>query len=397
MDLAKKAAQLSPGLALLVGDSVGVVDDEDDALHIDRREEDIPRLSRGDVRSEGVAVGLDILGDLVVALDGGAEEIPCDDRASNGVREREACEDTHEAVDRQFVGEGIQGDGCGGDKRASTWPWVRMTAPLPPLTVKKTWGERPRRTSGGGRGGCLGSIAQGWGCTSHEGGVRPRRLGAVPAVVTGSMVSGQGGCRGGYSDGRSDRCATKAGGGGHSDGRRGRHGEGGGGSGMASPAVFDRRRLVGDPGAAAGRREDEAPFAVGSSDGVRPRDAAVARAMSAARKGHRCRCRWWCPQRPQWLRHMFLETGRRIREEGVVPALVAFPLPLFALLALVVRALVTVAGVGAGRGGNSSARFPSQRRGRVRAVGVTSRESTGAGVHRYPIPARRQSHWEQAS
>jgi hypothetical protein len=64
-----------------------------------------------------------------------------------------------------------------------------------------------------------------------------------------------------------------------------------------------------------------------------------------------------------------------------VPALVAFPLPLFTLLALVVRALVTVAGVGAARGGNSSREiFVTEAGEDTRAVGVTSRESMGAGV-----------------
>ncbi|KAJ7814249.1 hypothetical protein B0H13DRAFT_1924936 [Mycena leptocephala] len=134
-------------------------------------------------------------------------------------------------------------------------------------------------------------------------------------------------------------------------GRRGRRSDWGvEGAGAASLAVFERRRLAGDPGAAAGRREDEASLVTWSSDDVRPKDAAVARAI-----GYKIRVR-----------------NKKEEEEG----------PLFALLALVVvHALVTVAGVGAARGGNSSHEISTTEVGEgTHAVGVTSRESMGAGV-----------------
>jgi hypothetical protein len=57
------------------------------------------------------------------------------------------------------------------------------------------------------------------------------------------------------------------------------------GAGAASPAELERKRLLGDPAPAAGRRDDEAPAVAWSIADERPREAAVARAMSAARKG----------------------------------------------------------------------------------------------------------------
>jgi hypothetical protein len=93
LDFTEKAVQQAPRFAIVgrwvdieaPSDGVGVVDDKVDALHRDRREEDIPCLSCDDVWSEGVAMGLDILGDLVVALDGSAEEIPHDIRSGERV------------------------------------------------------------------------------------------------------------------------------------------------------------------------------------------------------------------------------------------------------------------------------------------------------------------------
>lgn len=55
------------------------------------------------------------------------------------------------------------------------------------------------------------------------------------------------------------------------------------GAGAASLTVLARRCLAGEPVAASGRRDDDAPSVALSCSVVRPSDMAVARAMSAAR------------------------------------------------------------------------------------------------------------------
>lgn len=79
----------------------------------------------------------------------------------------------------------------------------------------------------------------------------------------------------------------------------------------------------------------------------------------------------------------------RMGECSVIPAF-ALPLPLAALLALVVRALVAVAGAGAARAGKSSSEISTTEAGEEICaswgVGVTSRESMGAGVESLSQP-----------
>ncbi|KAJ7689736.1 hypothetical protein B0H14DRAFT_2652668, partial [Mycena olivaceomarginata] len=83
--LAEKTAELAPGVAVVgrggdveaPSDCVGIVDNKNDPVDRDGREEHSPSFPRGDLWSEGVAVGLDELRDVVVALDGGTDEIPC--------------------------------------------------------------------------------------------------------------------------------------------------------------------------------------------------------------------------------------------------------------------------------------------------------------------------------
>jgi hypothetical protein len=107
-------------------------------------------------------------------------------------------------------------------------------------------------------------------------------VGAAPAEATGSVVSGaRVGARAGVTTGA--RAGTKAGA--VTGAEAGAATGAVEGVGAASPAVFERRHLVGDPGAAAGRREDKASLVAWSSDNVRPKDAAVACAMSTARNG----------------------------------------------------------------------------------------------------------------
>ena len=95
------------------GDSVSVINDENNTLYSNRREEDPPGLLRGDMRPKGVPMGLDKLGDLVVGGDCRADEVPRGVCTCGGVGEREAGEDAHEANDGHIVGEGKEGDAGG--------------------------------------------------------------------------------------------------------------------------------------------------------------------------------------------------------------------------------------------------------------------------------------------
>ncbi|KAF8186160.1 hypothetical protein K438DRAFT_2154046 [Mycena galopus ATCC 62051] len=141
------------------------------------------------------------------------------------------------------------------------------------------------------------------------------------------------------------------------------------GAGVASPAVFERKCLGWDPGPDAGRREDDAPGVALSSEVARPSEAAVARAMSAARKGSSASLT------AATVGAMGEFKVGTCRVWGSLLAF-AFALPLPALVVLALRALVTVAGAAPARGGNSSREISStDGAGDVHAgwgVGVTS-------------------------
>jgi hypothetical protein len=96
------------------GNGVGVVDDEGNAMYSDGCEEGSPSLPRGDLRSQGIAVGLHELRDLVVGFHCSADEVPGCVCSQDSVGEHEAGKNTHEAYDRHVVGEGVDGDVCGG-------------------------------------------------------------------------------------------------------------------------------------------------------------------------------------------------------------------------------------------------------------------------------------------
>jgi hypothetical protein len=158
------------------------------------------------------------------------------------------------------------------------------------------------------------------------------------------------------------------------------------GAGAASPAVFERRRLAGDPPSTVGRRDDDAPAVALSSESVRPSDAAVARAMSPARKGSLVSSIGVGATVvvATWV----LQSEKGCGWCGWGLPVFALPLP-FAFVVLV--ALVTVAGAGAGgvKGGNSSLEISTTEAGEERraawGVGVIS-ESMGAGVESLSQP-----------
>ncbi|KAJ7820732.1 hypothetical protein B0H14DRAFT_2599805 [Mycena olivaceomarginata] len=153
--LAEKATELAPRLAAVgrggdvetPSDGVGVVDNKDDAMDSDRRTESSPCLPRGDLRSEGVAVGLYKLRDLAVALDGSADKIPRGVRAHDGVGEREAGENPHKANDWHVVWEGVQGDVRGGQDAGVDDPLRQRV-----WDIRSEPEGRARSICGGGRG-----------------------------------------------------------------------------------------------------------------------------------------------------------------------------------------------------------------------------------------------------
>ncbi|KAJ7856158.1 hypothetical protein B0H13DRAFT_1902807 [Mycena leptocephala] len=132
-------------------------------------------------------------------------------------------------------------------------------------------------------------------------------------------------------------------------------------------------------GAAAGRRDDNAPSVTLSSDMVRPSDAALACSISTVRKGSSSS---W---RHEWLRTC--QRGEALEQHGVPAFVAAFFLPLS--LAVLVRGLATAAGEELQGKGSRPARSPPPRRERrcAHSAGLVLRQPSPWAPGGVALPA----------